>query len=211
MRTLGRVLLAGMLALVGGRALAADQLVLGKVLLVKDPSPNPAKRLVKVIARELASSASVVGDPTLNGATLRVVAHGGTDQDQTFPMPAAGWVATSAGFRYRDFPGDYGPVKVAILKKTKGGAFLVRVVAVGYLGAVSVVPPNPGTDGGAVLTIPGGDRYCTNFGGPAGGQVVNFPPGNAFKKFKIAAPTGETPCLASPGGAFLDEAASVLD
>src|SRR5262245_27390063 len=211
MRTLGSVVLAAMLALVGGPALAADQLVIGKVFLVKNPSPNPAKRLVKVIARELASSASIVGDPTVNGATLRVVSHGGTDQDQTFPMPPEGWQATSTGYRYRDYPGDYGPIKVAIIKRTANAVFLLRVVAVGFLGPVSVVPPNPGTDGGAVFTLTGGDRYCTNFGGPAGGNVTNFPQGNPFKKFKVVAPTSETPCTASPSGAFLDPAPSLFD
>ena len=36
-------------------------------------------------------------------------------------------------------------------------------------GAVDVVPPNPGSDGGFVLTFNGIYRYCVGFGGAAGG------------------------------------------
>jgi hypothetical protein len=63
---------------------------------------------------------------------------------------------------------------------------------------VDVVPPAPGTDGGLIFTIPGGATYCVNFGGAAGGAVVNAPATGGLQylqTFKItstlAAPTNE--------------------
>jgi hypothetical protein len=37
---------------------------------------------------------------------------------------------------------------------------------------VSVVPPNPGDDGGFILALTGGHTYCVSFGGAAGGREV---------------------------------------
>ena len=88
MRSLIAVLAA--LALTGN-AFAAPQLVPTKTLLVKNPPSGVRKVLWKV--REPASAATVVGDPTADGATLRVVLTPGGDQ--CVSMPATGWAAGS--------------------------------------------------------------------------------------------------------------------
>jgi len=49
---------------------------------------------------------------------------------------------------------------------------------------VSIVPPNPGTDGVMVLSINGGDSYCVPFGGAAGGKIIE----NDEETFRIAHP-----------------------
>ena len=198
MQTIGRCLaLAALLLLSGLRyAAATDQLVLGQQLYVKDPiPPDTVKRYVKVYAKETASSSTIVGDPTVGGATLRVVANGGTSSDQTFSMPASGWTPISTiGFKYSNrIPG--GPVKVGYIKKTPAGIFFIKAAIAGKYGTLDVVPPNPGTDGGFVLTIGGGDTYCSNFGGTAGGVLRNEPQGNPFKLFVVKKPTAETACL----------------
>lgn len=192
-------LAAGVAALAAGLAAAADQLILGKVLLVREPKATPASRVVKVVAREVASPNTVVGDPTVSGATARIIVHGATGSDATFTLPAAGWIAKPAGYKYKDPGGTYGPVKAAAINKTGTTVFHLKIVALGALGPVPIVLPDPGTDGGLVLAIQGGDTYCSNFGGTAGGQVVDV-----GKKFKIRKPTAATACLASPCGAFVD-------
>ena len=35
---------------------------------------------------------------------------------------------------------------------------------------MKVIPPNPGDNGGIILDVIGGDRYCVAFGGSAGGS-----------------------------------------
>ena len=39
-------------------------------------------------------------------------------------------------------------------------------------GPIGVVPPNPGNDGGFILSLNGGDSYCVGFGGAAGGVEI---------------------------------------
>jgi hypothetical protein len=76
------VLAAAALMLSTTPARAADQLILGRILVVKDPapdsSPDPTKRKIKVFGKELPSPNTIVGDPTATGASLRVIANGAT-------------------------------------------------------------------------------------------------------------------------------------
>lgn len=63
------------------------------------------------------------------------------------------------------------PVKKVILKRTSGGTVLLKALVKGSIGTQSldVVPPNPGDDGGIILTINGGGTYCAAFAAGAGG------------------------------------------
>ena len=187
--------LVGVVALGLETASAADQLVLGNQVLIKDPVPGqPENRYVKVFAREL-DGATVVGDPTVGGATLRVIANGTTPSDQTFNLLAPGWIGrtNTSGlvyYKYRD-KGLNGPVKGAFIKITPSGNFQIKALALAKLGPLNVVPPNPGTDAAIILAIGGGDTYCSGFGGTAGGTLINEPPGNPFKVFGVKHPTAE--------------------
>ena len=188
--------LAGVLAFGLGTASAADQLVLGKYILIKDPVPGQSDDgYVKLFAKE-SNGATIVGDPTVGGATLRVIANGGTPSDQTFNLPASGWIGktNTAGLVYYKYRTDKllpNPVKGAWIKITPSGNFFIKALAFEKLGALNVVPPNPGTDAAIVLAIGSGDTYCSGFGGAAGGTVINEPPGNPFKVFAIKNPTAE--------------------
>ena len=68
-------------------ARAADQTILGSQLVVTNPS-TPEKRKVVVKAKEVASPDTIVGAPTVAGASLLLVANGGTPSAQTFALPA---------------------------------------------------------------------------------------------------------------------------
>ena len=60
-------------------ALAATQGILGKKFLVKDTGV-PANAKIVVLGKELGSPNTVVGNPVANGATLRVLTYGATDE-----------------------------------------------------------------------------------------------------------------------------------
>jgi len=189
-------MLVGLLAYGLGTAWAADQLVLGKLMLINDPVPGQADSpLVKVFAKE-SGGPTIVGDPAVGGATLRVIANGGTPSDETFNLPSSGWTAktNSAGLVYYKYRTDKvlgNPVRSAFIKRTPSGILQIKALAMAKLGPLNVVPPNPGTDAAIVLAIGDGDTYCSGFGGDAGGTLINEPPGNPFKLFAVKNPTAE--------------------
>jgi hypothetical protein len=183
-------------------AYAADQTILGTQLVVKNPGV-PEKQSVTGSAKELASSNTIVGDPTANGATLVVRAEGTNPSEQTFNLPqgtdANGkpfWTGDAdAGFKYKDSKGVNGAVKQAQLKKSSKGVFTIKFTASGKLGTVSVLPPNTGDGGCVLLQLTGGDSYSVRFA-PGDGVVTN----KAGALFKVKKPTSEGTCVTSFAG-----------
>ena len=189
----------GLLAGFVRTASANNQTVLGRVFLVSNPDPGDVtKRRVRVVAREPSGSTTIVGDPTVNGGSLFVVANDpdvAPESGYSFDRPAGGWSATAGGYAYRDSDGVYGAVKAARIEDT-GVVFRLKAV----LGprapfTIPLLPPGPGVDGGATLTINAGDSYCMRFGGAAGGKVHNSPAGTGQKLFKITRPSAEAGCV----------------
>ncbi len=88
-----RIALVFALAVTGARpAGAADQTILGRQLVVKNPlgeAASTGKRQLVVKAREIGSPDTIVGDPTAAGASLSIMVNGGTPSMQTFALPAA--------------------------------------------------------------------------------------------------------------------------
>jgi hypothetical protein len=158
-------------------AQAADQLLLGRTFTVKDPDPaNPLRRAVKFQVADRSFN-TVVGDPTVSGATLRVIINGATPSDETYVLPAAQWrgrVSASGSSSYR-FSGGYNTGNVVKRASIRGTPRFGKVDVDGLLGGkygpLAVVPPNPGTEAIVVFTIVGGDTYCTAWGGAAGGKT----------------------------------------
>jgi hypothetical protein len=181
-------LAAALVLLIGiaDHAHAATQTVLGKLLLVA--SPPSGNETVVALGKETASPDTVVGDPIANGATVRIMARGDAGQDAIFALPAgaappggAGWksICQGCGYLYQDRQLANGPVKRCLIKKTPGGRFLLKCILKGEMPGIA--PPGNGTDGGMIFTINGGDEYCVNLGGAAGGDIVNTPNGATFK------------------------------
>jgi hypothetical protein len=154
---------------------AADQLVLGRDITVR--ATNSGLRKVICRAQEPASINTIVGNPTITGATARIKINGTTSSDQTWTLPASKWTANATGFVYADVPGGAGPVRCANIMKSGSNTFRVRILARGTTTTpspgISVVPPNTGTDAQCVLSIVAGDQYCYGFGGVAGGTVTH--------------------------------------
>lgn len=173
---------AAVVACTAGLGLAAEQTILGKSFVLKDAKPGifPTERTVTVIAKEPTSSNTLVGDPTqmgsVGGAVLDLMASGAHPSSQSFVL-AQGMSATgkpfwsgdaTKGFKYKDAKGEQGPVKALFMKRSSKGTFSVKLTGGGKGSGLTVVPPNPGTDGCAAvklgLTAGAGDRYSLQFG-----------------------------------------------
>jgi hypothetical protein len=176
---------------------AANQPILGKAFIVANPIPaDPSRRRIRVLGREPSGSATIVGNPTVGGASLLVVINDSQTNATVFPLPAGGWSGVAPGFVYRDPGGMYGPVKVAAVRDN-GRTFQVKAVLLGRLGPGTPphipIVPDGGTEGAADLTFVGGDSYCMHYGGAAGGKVTNRP-ADSTQFFKVTNPTSEAGC-----------------
>src|SRR5262245_41052395 len=140
----------------GGIAIAAQQGAAAKKLLVK----NPASGNKKIVYLSKNASSTINGDPTLNGATFGIALTPGGSQCVT--LPAANWVTTNTGFKYKDPQLTAGPVKVALIKVSGSGNFLLKVVA--KSAAILVAPGNPTASYGTSFEIGSGDQYCSSTG-----------------------------------------------
>src|SRR5512144_1345150 len=112
------------LAARAGVARAADQTILGRTLVVKNPTGANVKRKIVGSAKETASPETLVGDPPSagpgGGAIVQLSVEGGSPSTQTFVLAqgtdGAGrpfWTGSAAsGFLYKDTAGVQGPVKV---------------------------------------------------------------------------------------------------
>jgi hypothetical protein len=177
------------------QAEAANQRVLGKKLVVKDPAGTESARSLVAIGKETASDiASLVGDPVTHGASLRVLLNGATGSGQNFTLDAGGWSATATGFKYSGpTAADGDPVKRVVLKRTASGTVLLKAVLRGGLGTQSLdlTPPDPGSDAAVTLAFHGGgDVYCVSLGGAAGGTVA----ADTQERWQIGGATAEPDC-----------------
>jgi hypothetical protein len=119
----------------GGIAIGAQQGAAAKKLLVKNP-PSGNKKIVYLSKN---ATGTIQGDPSLNGATFTIaLTPGGT---QCVNLPAANWSTTNTGFKYKDPQLTNGPVKVALIKVSGSGNFLLKVVA--KSGAITVARATP--------------------------------------------------------------------
>jgi len=176
MRKLARVLVAGacVTSLVA-LAYAADQTILGKSFSVTAKVGDASKTKVSASANEKNSPNTLVGDPTLTGsaggAVLSISVSGGMPASQTFDLPQGNsskgkpfWSGDAAkGFKYSDSKGEQGPVK-SVSVKLKKATFSIKVSVTGKNGAVSILPPDPGTSACVAIQLGAGDRYSVQFG-----------------------------------------------
>lgn len=177
---------------------AADQTILGDTLQVKNPSTADKRKLVGK-AKEKASDNTLVGDPTVAGATLTVRANGGTPSSQTFALPAGTSASTGKpfwsgdavkGFKYKDAKSENGPIKGVVIRRSGKGVFQITASGGSKVAAITVLPPDPGTDGCLLLEIAGGDTYSVQFA-PNDGVVSNKGP----REYKHKKPSGEGTCV----------------
>ena len=178
---------------------AADQMKSTKLFFVTNPTADAAKRRLLFASKEgPGSSNTVVGNPTILGAKLRVSIRGGAEQ--CFDMPASGWSQIGPlGFRYKDFDGP-GAVTAASIKKTPSGVFTIKLRVSGRTGELDVVPVAGATGFDANFTLGDGDDYCAGGATPQGATATD----RAYKVKGLAAPASCGVAACSPSGAFLE-------
>ncbi len=197
------------LALTCGQAWADTQTILGVKFDLRDAIDSARRTLFVTATEGPASLDTIEGDPTIAGATLRVIARNATTvYDQSFDLPAPGWKATFklhdwpvyAGFRYVNTVTG-GPVKQVIFKRSgfaspegtpppedpAPGIFRIKVGMTARFGPIDVLPPNPGTEAGIILTLGNGDSYCVGFTA-ADAEIL----ANTDRRFTIRRPTSES-------------------
>jgi hypothetical protein len=126
---------------------------------------------------------------------MQVVANGVNGSSQVLTLDAAGWTAVGDGFRYEG-PTTGDPVRLVLIRRRSNGTTTVKAVLRGGAGTTDLVvmPPNPGDDGGFVLGLTGGDRYCVSFGGAAGGTETD----DDARKWAVVNATATASCPFSP-------------
>ncbi len=175
-------------------AAAADQTVRGSQLVLANPG-LPYRRKLTIKASEQPTDNSIVGDPTVAGATLTATVHGTRPSTQTYSLRQSTsalthrpfWTGDFArGFTYRDSRGEQGAVTKLQIKLSRG-IFRITAAIDGRQGPIDLVPPDDGTDGCVLLSITGGDSYSIEF---ADGLVVN----DGGTTFKVLKPVRQGHC-----------------
>lgn len=205
MRALSRSVVAALVAMASGPTFAADQTLLGRRFFQKDPSSGttPAKRSIKVTARESGSPNTIVQDPTTpgSGAILAIFLNGSTSESfndilpQGFnPAGSPFWTGSAAtGFQYTDAKGVNGPVKKLKFKRSSSGTFTVSLQMTGKHGLIPA-PAGTNTDACVGLTFGLGsttERYSIQFGSDS--EIKSEP----FRLFDAKNPTLEGVCPAN--------------
>jgi hypothetical protein len=202
------LVLAAAVALSGADALAADQLVAGKKLLIKNPASGPANNKIVYLSKDpaIARPSGVSEDPrctpdgtVLPGGASAVLTVTGTPSGESFSIPLTCniWSVNAAGdtFRYRDYGG--GTCKIVIVKNGK----LVKAVCKGPQVSYDLGIAETNVD--VVLRTGPTNRYCSTFNATtAGCQVPRN--GSNDKSYVARNCTSAPACGASPSGAFLD-------
>jgi hypothetical protein len=215
-----------------GWANAADQTVLGRSFIVKNPG-SPDQRKVTGAAKEVGSSATIVGDPTIpgspggamlgspggailgsaGGAILDVIANGDHPTSQLFGLKQG---KSSAGKPFWRASGASGSPTGFKYKDPKGDQGPVKVVIIkkNTAGVFVIKVVIRGKNGGTIDVVPpnlGTDGFITIRLGHgdrycvkygADGDVINA----GDRLFKVRRPSIEG-CPASPSspsGAFVD-------
>lgn len=175
-----------------GPAFAADNLIPGKIAVVK------GAKLSKFVSKSTVGFPLPVAggaeDPTLNGAEIIMfdIVSGGAGEF-THSLPAAGWSALgdppgSKGYKYKGASAGDPLCKVVLIKPS-----VIKAVC---KGAIPLDPPFAG-DEGIILGVPSGTasaaiRYCAEFGGTEKKNDTN-----TFKHKDAPAP-GSCPLVPPP-------------
>jgi hypothetical protein len=190
----------------GGSALAVDQALVGKKLLILNPLSGPTNNKVVYLSKDasIALPADATEDPRCPAAgsnssqlTVRSVTSG---ENFTIALPCGNWTVNGAGhYRYKDASGA--TCKIVLIKGGKLSKAVCKGSQVNYdLTAVDQTKVDVILRAGSAPR-----RWCASFSAlPNVCDVVKN--GADGKKYLAKNCTTATPCGASPSGAFLDTA-----
>ena len=187
---LGKTLAAAaFVALCAAPALAADQLVPGKIMIVKPLT------LAKIIAKGTFTLPTGGDAPTTAGGSLLIRDLGDPMNANTYSLPSAGWKGLgnppgTKGFKYKGAGSVSDPCKVVLIKTN-----IVKAVCKGTGVTLDTPFTAPPAEVAVNLSSGSGTSYCAEFGGT---EVKNT--ASIFKRKDAAAPSA----CSSPSGAFVD-------
>jgi len=181
---------AALVAVCATPALAADQLIPGKIIIVKPGS------LAKVISKGAFTLPTGADDPTTAGGSLLIKDLGDPMNSNTYSLPSSGWKglgnpAGSKGFKYKGDGSASDPCKVVLIK-TK----IVKAVCKGTGVTLTTPVTAPPAEVAINLSVGTGTSYCAEFGGT---EIKNT---STILKRKDA--TTLPSACSSPSGAFLN-------
>jgi hypothetical protein len=150
--------IVALIALAPSLTFATDELVGGKILVVK------AGKLVKLVAKGTFVIPGVADDPTFNGGAFRVfdtvTFPGGGAGDHTFNLAAGGWVSLGdKGFKYKGKNVGDEVCKIVLIKTN-----VLKAVCKGLPADIPFVTPFNGP-AGVIISSGASQRYCLEFGG----------------------------------------------
>ena len=159
----GGLVVSIMLALVlATPARGADQPIAAKMLF----SANSKGETLVFVSRDRDALFPAVGsadDPTLVGMTIELFADKG-QQHVAFPVPAAGWTASShsvPSYRFQNDAAPEGPSPMRLVLQEQGRVLKVTGKSVGLLWRVGIRGPT------AIRLTTGTLRNCARFAGRA--------------------------------------------
>src|SRR5262245_31618186 len=152
----------------GGTVDAADQVTLGKRLLIKNPSSGAVHNKIVHFASDAAITVGVaggLGDPQCTAAGgggtsyIRMITSGGAG-DAVIPLPSERWTTDAANSLYKYTDQTGGTCKLVLVRAGKYTKALCggSQVAIDVDASMSPV---------AVVTKLNTETYCTEFGGVA--------------------------------------------
>jgi hypothetical protein len=180
---------AALVALCAAPALAADQLVTGKIIIVK---PNT---LAKVISKGTFTLPTGGDVPTTAGGSLLIRDLGDPMNANTYSLPSGNWKglgnpAGDKGYKYKGAGTPTDPCTVVLIKTN-----IVKAVCKGTGVTIDTPVAAPPAEVAVNLSSGPGTSYCAEFGGT---EVKNT--ATIFKRKDAPAPSA----CSSPSGAFLD-------
>jgi hypothetical protein len=198
---------AALVALCGTPALAADQLVIGKKLLIKNPGGvSGTKNKIVYLAKDASVNqpSGITEDPrcspngtAASGSASASLTVTGSDSF-TIPLKCDNWAVNGGGnlFKYKDTTGA--TCNVVLVKDGK----LVKAICKGTQVSFDLSGAETSVD--VVLRSGPTNRYCSNFSVAAGCQTKKT--GSDGKTYLTKNCTSAGVCGASPSGAFLETA-----
>jgi hypothetical protein len=177
-------------------ALAADQLILGKKLLIKNPPAGVAGNKVVHLGKDpsiVIGPSGGAGDPTCTGAggggasSVRIVASGSAG-DITIPLPCGGWTTNPANtlYKYKD------PTNTTCTLVLVKNGVLAKAICKGSQVAIDV---DASMSPVAIVMTLNGDAFCAEFGGTI---VKDGADDKTFLRKAASAPAG---CATTTPGA----------
>ena len=196
MKTLIALAIAvGVLGALSVSAHATDELIPGKILIVKPGT------LAKVVAKGTFTLPSGGDNPTVAGGSLEIRDLGDISNADTYSLPSGGWKGLgnppgSKGYKYKGAGSVTDPCKVVLIKTN-----IVKAVCKGAGVTLTTPVSSPPQRVAVNLSSGTGASYCAGFGGT---EVKNTA---TILKRKDALAPGD--CF-SPSEAFVDDSSGLF-